>query len=301
MGAPVFSEFDTAQASIVADVKAAIDASSDWSNTSGQIMRCNAGGADMVVDLADAAASLNAMTLGVYRSPGVDKIQRFLLWKRTATGAATDPIHCQVSAGPDHLYIGAEGPRGGEPNAEDVTYGSYKTSLFLGTIVPYFDTTLDNQPAVVCVAATASGAANWITANVSRNAANSASWVPAYLMTLINPNFGSTNGILQGGLAGLDGLQYLGPWVVWEQTAGIRGRIKDCYYAGPSSASLMTASDPVRAIGQKLTYGGKTFVIVNPNRQHGVNVAVGTYLPWYASNVSANRAYHAVLIAVPTP
>jgi hypothetical protein len=114
--AVTFAQFDTTPAGAVAAIKAAILASTDWSNPAGDRVICTTTrGAAMVVDLADAAASVATLQFGVYRTTGLaDKIIRYLRW-RVSGGATSDPLHCAVSAGKDHLFITVEGPRAGAP------------------------------------------------------------------------------------------------------------------------------------------------------------------------------------------
>src|SRR3954471_9618280 len=114
-----YSEFTTTQANLVADLKTAITSSSDWANITGNILKATTTrGAQMVVDLTDAAIALNLLTIAFYRThdgvTGVDKITRFIYFKSGATGATTNPVYCVVSASKEHLYVSVEGPRSGQ-------------------------------------------------------------------------------------------------------------------------------------------------------------------------------------------
>src|SRR4051812_49534066 len=98
-----FSTFDCTPTTAVAAIKAAILASTDWSNPAGDRVVCTTTrGASMVVDLADAAATSFKLQFGIYRTTGLaDKIIRYLLWASSG-GTTSDPLHCVVSAGKEH-------------------------------------------------------------------------------------------------------------------------------------------------------------------------------------------------------
>lgn len=306
MAAPVFSEFDTTPANVVADIKTKILLSSDWSNISGDIVKATApSGAEMVVNLAKAAAGNTVLNLSVWRSHnagvGVDEKLYFLPWKRTSgsTSASSDPIHVKVSAGPELLYIEIEGPRGGETNAESAVNGSDRCSFCIGSITPYFDVAQDAVPAVVVVGNyTSSTIASQPVAYVSRNAANTTSWVPAYLLTL-TPFSMTEVATYTGHHTGLDGKTYLMPWVVSEVAGGLRGRVTAAWFGGPSPSTLSSSSDPTLAAGQRYTYDGRTYLLTSPSRVMGAILHTFS-LAWapYTSSSPLN-AYLGALLAIP--
>lgn len=271
----VLTEFDTTPAGWVAAVKAAIDLSSDWSNITGDIMKAVAGnGAQMVVNLNKAAVNTIRQPLAVWRThdgaSGVDERTSYHYW-RTVAGATTDPLHVLVSAGPDHLCIATEGPRAGEAGADSATLGSHKSTFFLGAMEPYFAVGVDPIAAVVVVERISdSSSDNTHTVAVSRNAANTTSWVSGFLVTpSILPNTLATAPVTrQGSWTALDGNTYLFPWVVWEIAAGIRGRLKTCFYAGCGAVSA--AGDPCLSPGEVVTYDGADYMLLSVGRSTSI-------------------------------
>jgi hypothetical protein len=216
----------------------------------------------MAVDLNDGATNgFQFAKLAVYRlyaaNVGTDKINRWLLW-RTSGGATTDPLHCLVSAGKDHLMIIVEGPRPGEPNTVNATFGSTRVCFFLGDIVPYFAG--DTIPALAVVAQTSQNLTSEPAISVSRNAANNASWVSARLLTLCVPNSTSNSTSLfplnGQPAATADGNTYLWPYVVVEDSAGMRGRIGKAFFGGWMMA---VAGIPGLGLGTKVTYNTETY------------------------------------------
>lgn len=302
-----FSEFDSTPATIVADVKAKLITSTDWTNITANIVKATSdNGCELVVDLQKAAAGNTQMNMSVWRShngtTGTDEKLCYLTWKRStaATAASTDPVHVKVSAGKNHLYIQMEGGRGGETNAESATLGSARHSFYLGEITPYFDAGLDPVDSCLLVANTlATGTSDQRNAYVNRNAANNASWVPAYLHSLSSYPVGVT-AHQAGNFVGLDGKTYLLPWMVWEIAGGIRGRLTDTWSGGPTTDLIATAvtSDPVLREGQRYTYGGKTFQLFAPMRGAGTG-AQASGLPWSPSAAASLGVSPTALIAVP--
>lgn len=248
MATRIFSAFDTTPANMVADIKAAILTSDAWSNPAGsRVVATTTRGADMVVDLADAAASNQRMQMGVYRTSGLsDKVTRYLQWRDTG-GSTSDPIHLVVSAGKEHLYLQVTAPYTGEANAS-----SNRGSFFISDLVPYFST--DSVAAVVCGGqASDSLTNNHYLCHVSRNAANNASWVTAYLGAL---GFQGINSPVNHQMPAADGDVYLSPYVVVETLAGLRGRLAEFFWAGWTDVAL---AGPGQL--SKVTVGGNTYIV----------------------------------------
>lgn len=230
-------------------------------------------GAQMVVDLADAAITSKTAQLGIYRThdgtTGVDKLTRYIGWRNSVAGATSDPIHIRVSAGKEHLYLDMEGPRVGEPSPEDASMGSARRVLFIGDIVPYFAG--DSVPAVVLVVPTSS-TNNTQKCWVSRNQGDSSSWVEAQLLSLCVPMAAraqtlgdvATNWVNR--LAAGDGKTYMGPYVVCEKTDGIRGRVAKAYFMGFRYTSDATSADSwaesAQAEFSRLSYNSETFIVL---------------------------------------
>jgi hypothetical protein len=296
--ATTFSTFDTTPTGAVAAIKAAILASSDWANPTGQRVVCTTTrGADMVVDLADAAATSAALQVGVYRTAALaDKLVRYLQWRGSGSGATTDPLHCTVSAGKEHLFILIEGPRVGEANP--ILNGSYRALLFLCDLVPYFAS--DTAPMVVCGGNSSNTTPNSTSAffvHVSRNAANNSSWVQATLETLSPPRgILSTNGVRANGQSlTAAGIYIARPWVVFEDVAGMRGRLAPFYYLG-FNFTIISGDLPVPAL-LKLTIGAVNYITVATNQSPLASQTSASPFGWTYSNTDG--AYASPIVAVP--
>jgi hypothetical protein len=273
--------------SLVADLKAAVLSCTDYANPAGQrVVATTTRGADIVVDLADAAAAAGKLTLGVYRTSALaDKLTRYLYW-RPSGGATSDTVHWAVSAGKEHLYFHVEGPQAGETNAADATDGSAKQAFFIGDIAPYF--AADTVPAV-CVVADPSAvvADGYIACHVSRNQANNASWVAARLATLaptplISAAAAGVTPITAVQRAASDGSAYLAPWVVYEDIAGLRGRIAKVFYAGANRQGSGGGTDPIASTFSRYTYGSDTYILLAPMRTVAASSRFA-YSPWGAT------------------
>lgn len=280
MATRIFSSFDTTPTNVVADIKTAILTSDAWSNPASQrVVAQTTRGADMVVDLADAAATAIRMTLGVYRTTGLsDKINRYLSW-RASGGATSDPLHVMVSAGKEHLFISINGPHTGEANAEAIPA---RCGFFIGDMAPYLAS--DSVAAVVVAGDATTSLTSTTTAAVSRNAANNASWVTARLATLAysNADSASTQPLLPVTVAA-DGNTYVWPYVVFESTAGIRGRITEAFFVGWSG---MAVSGPGEL--SRLSLGGNPYIVVRPVWEGNRNFPFGVF-----------TAANALLVAIP--
>lgn len=300
-----YAEFDSTPATIVADLKARILNSSNWSNISGGtgnvLSATTVRGAQMAIDLSDAAATTRTLQVGVYRtyasSAGTDKLIRFVNYRNVTVGATTDPVHVTVSAGPDHLFFVLEGPRAGEPNPDSAA-GSARQCLFLGDLVPYFS---GDSPTVVLLASIAALTQNTDTVWVSRNRANNASWVPARLATLTFPNVNIvTPWFSQQRATQADGNTYLWPYVVIEDTAGLRGRIAKAFYAGwQEIIDSPTSPDFPPALYGRLVYNSENYILVMPTRAAGSTNFSRSGFGW-STVAGTNALGNAPVIAVPT-
>lgn len=275
--ATAFSTFDTTPAGAVAAIKAAILASADWTNPAGdRVQATTTRGAAMVVDLADAAATAVRLQFGVYRTAALaDKVIRYLQW-RSSGGATTDPLHCVVSAGKEHLFITVEGPRAGEVNPADAAYGSFRPGFFVCDVVPYFAS--DAVPAVACggttSASTPSGSATY-PVHVSRNAANSASWVAGVLETLQPPRGNAGGPPLRYNGQSLSGSgPVVRPYLVFEDVAGMRGRLSSIFNLG---WNVVGANDVAAQAFSRVTIGPATYIGLTINRRVATNYSTSPF------------------------
>jgi|SRR5215467_2542865 len=304
-----YGEFDSTPANIVADLKARILNSTNWANISGgsgNVMSATTvDGAQMVVDLADAGATSRQIQMGIYRTytagAGTDKLTRYLCW-HTITGSTADLLHATLSVGQDHLFFYIEGPRGGEPNADDATWGSARQCFFIGRLVPYF--TGEPNPVVVSLANNVSlSSQSQPLVYVSRNRANTSSWVPARMGTLTIPNaqtnapWFSANRIAAG-----DSNTYLWPYVVIEEAAGLRGRLAKAFFAGlwaPGSA-IGTPQDFPPQVYQRLVYNAENYIIVLPHRCTTTTFQSRSAFGWADNSSTGEPGMASPAIAVPT-
>lgn len=305
-----YTELDTTGANWQTDITNAILASTDWSRPNaggkpGLFQATTTRGAQMNVDIIDAALTLNTAQFGVYRThdgtTGVDKITRYVPYKRQSGGAlATNPIHCVVSAGKEHLFISMEGPRQGEAGTDSNNYGSEKTFFFLNDLNPYFDNTIDKAPAVVCGGWWASDASGSIANNshrvaISRNHANTASWVQGRLQTLEFPHLYDNSNAISVNRMGLDGSYYLAPWVVFGDSSGMRGRLNSIFYAGMTNTDTYDA--PVPAVGSVVTYGSAKYKLLTAYKTDA------SFTTWNCfgsvANQGGNVQMRSTVIAVP--
>lgn len=233
-------------------------------------------GAQMVLDLSDAAATTLQLTFAMYRThngtTGVDKINRYM--SNMSLTATTNTVRARVSASKEHLYIEFEGPRNGEAGY-DVNYGNARRFMFMGDIVPYF--VGDTIPAVVVIAADSSNSSSsGRKAVVSRNQGDQDSWVPATLLTLCVPSVPLSTNDVDGlyhnswqQFSKGDGKVYLSPWVVAEDKDGMRGRIGQMFFTGWNWVNTVSPDgwSPIGfqfSEGARVSYGGTTYIVQKP-------------------------------------
>lgn len=262
----IYTEFATTPSNWVADVKAAILTSTDWANITGNIVKCtDDAGEQLVVDLQKSGATTQRAGLSVFTShdgtTGVNEKSFFHFWRTVVSGATVnDPLHIVVSAGKNHLCISSEGPRPGEPFAANIDSGSHKTTFWLGSLEPYFDSTDDPTPAVIVLGANPTDTVGAVDSAcyISKDSTGAVFWSTGYLATVVTPAL--TTLYRQGAWIALDGNTYLFPWVVWSALDGVRGRLKNCFNAGFMQGSVQSqVTDPVNGVGEEFTVGGKTY------------------------------------------
>jgi hypothetical protein len=271
-----YQEFTSTPATIIADLKTKIVLSSNWTVPTGNVVQCTAAnGATMALDLTGGGAADNQrIRTMAYRlfsgGVGTNGVQRSLYWNRVAP-ASSATLRVRVFAGNTLLYIEIEGPRAGEAGADSTTFGSYRQSIWLAQITPYH-----GADTIPCVAfggtssyhgyeSIVGTAPNSQVVYVSRNQGDTSSWVTARIMTLTVPAWQINAQAYNYRALASDGTQFLLPWVVFEDSAGIRGRLTDMFYAG-WSASDDTAVVGTIADSQTITYGGNTYRVTTPWR-----------------------------------
>jgi len=310
----IYSEFDTTPANLVADLKAKILTSSDYSNPTANIVKATTPlGAVIAMDLNTVAPSTTTFQPTVYRNwtggagTGVDPLSgRLIMYKRNATGSTSNILHVRVAAGSTLLYIDIEGPRQYEANADSGNYGSIRQCVCLSEMTPYFSGAIDPVPAVVLGGSTSyqgvvnSSASQPATVvNVSRDAGNQTSWVQGHLGALTFPSMINSYNWHNPSTA-LDGSDYLSPYVVFEDVAGMRGRLTDVFFAGWYSNVVNNSSDTVRGFtqGDTVSYGGKSYKILAPYKSESSTYQGGSFGVTIGNNGSTYMS--SPLIAVRT-
>lgn len=275
-----YSEFSTTQGNLLADLRTAILASSDWTrpNAAGfpsLYKATTTRGAVMAFNLEQAAQALHGLTIGVFRNHdgtnGTDLLTKYLYY-RTSVGtmASTSPLYCTVSVSKEHIYISIEGPRPSDLGAMSTAVGSAKVYFALCDLVPYH--AADTLPVVACIAnpnptPVASTGANYYVVQVSRNAANSTSWSPGKLMTLDFPSYGTNETLQSSRPCTIDGNYYLTPYVYFDDADGIRGRLSSIFFGGYNGSDSPECAPP--PLGSKVTYNGVSYKLLAPNRGDG--------------------------------
>lgn len=306
-----YQEFTCLGSNLLSTLQAAILASSDWvrPDSGGKptlFKATTTRGAQMVVDTADVAVTVQVATFGVYRThdgiTGVDKISRYLYMKRVSAGTlAANTYRGVVSAGKEHLFVMIEGPRVGESSPDSVGYGSIRNYFFMSDIVPYFDSTIDKAAAVaVGGAITATPSAGTLGVNhhvtvASRNMADTASWSPGKLLTLNFPIHYLQD---QPGwqVNGPDGNQYLSPYVFVSDSNGIRGRLSSFFFAGWNLVN--TFETPGVVPGSIVTYGGKQYKLLAVSKSDGTTGNVWGQFGAVLNNTGGD-AQRSPIVAVP--
>ena len=275
----IYREWRTFPASLLADLQTHMLASgSDWARPNSgarphTYKTTTTRGAEMVIDFNDAAPGTRNIQCGMYRTYdgttlGARRPGGYLFWKPTNNGtAAANPIYCTLSHSKDHLFLSIEGPRNGENAAESV-YGSPKEYLFMDSLAPYYDTSLDPQPAVVTYL---KEYANWgvnntvdsIRTRTSRSVDGTIEWGSSAIRTLWDGN-DAVNRV------GLDGKLVLSPYVVYDDKDGFRGRLNSFFYAGPNIPTDMYLNEPPQP-NSYVDQGGVRYKILEANRGDFIN------------------------------
>lgn len=309
--ATAYTVFDSTPATVVADIKAKILLSSDWTNITGNIVKATTTrGAQMVVDLADAAANSNRMQLAVYRThdgtTGVDKLTRYITYNNQ-TPATSTVLHCMVSAGKEHLVITVMGPRVGETGAQEIsTYGSPKASLALCDIVPYHAS--DTTPAVMLAAHQNSGIGD-VTDHVwvSRDQTNTLSWVKAYVYSLTRPAHFNSIGVhynVTQPLSRGDSKIYVWPFVVVEVVDGLRGRLNKIHYVGMNGGPAGPDDGSPPFAGTRVTYSSEGYIYTAITRGYnGGSYANGLSFSFqansFATTTGPSDTGNSTIVAIP--
>lgn len=280
-----YTEFDSTPTNILADLRTAITASTDWTRpNSGSepdtYKATTTRGAEMVFDLADAAVTNEKLQIGVYTSyDGTtfgSKTTKYLYFRYSTSGASSSqPLHCVVSASKEHIFVGIEGPRGGETGAVS-TSGGMKGYFFMTDLVPYHAADTDSvvvSGASQMAASPGGSLTNSLPVHISRDYANTSDWAAGRLASLEFPSVSlasQSNNRPQVTFprdCAIDGKFYLAPYVVFEDAAGIRGRLNRIFYAGVNYTETISAG--TAPVGSTVTYGGLTYILYAVSKSDG--------------------------------
>lgn len=297
-----YEEFNTTAANWVADTKAVITTSTDWTNITGDIVKATTTrGAEMVVNLGKAATTNNYATIAVWKthngSTGTFELTRYLHWKYQSAGTTANAVHVVVSASKEHLVIQVEGPYGTESNYDTADTGSKRTSFIMADIVPYH--AADTVEAVAFFSAIsttqAATAGNQFMA-VSANQADDAAWIPATLCTvqpIMSQEMGSYHAHSLQHVAKGDGKTYLFPYVIVENVDGLRGRLNNVYSAGWNKPNF-SSEGPGLNENDIVTYDSADYIIKRITR--GLNSSsTATYSPFGDVAASNSNAWEPLI------
>lgn len=221
----------------------------------------------------------------------------------TTPKALTDAVHAVLTAGKEHIFLTVEGPRNNEANTDSTSYGAIKNDMFMVDVVPYHAG--DTQPCVAAYGRWANSSTGdpttdtWV--EVSRNAANNASWVPAKIATL--SYFGTGGQTLGSRLqrtCSIDGNEYLWPYVVIQDGEGLRGRLNNIFNAGWNAYVGAAGGDTGEPIGDVLTYNSKDYVLV-PVTKGGSTGGTQQYSPLGMPGMTTytSSGYLSAIVAIP--
>jgi hypothetical protein len=286
-----YSEFLSTPATLAADIRTKILLSTDWSQPNSgslpNLVACTTtAGAAMRVEFSPSAMTNDNYRIGVRAwrahngTTGTDNKDYMLNFRDTGVGGGTtaDRLYVTVSASKDCLYVSVEGPRIGDANAEDASRGSTKTYFFMSALVPYFAG--DTNPVVVVggflgnnINPRGSNMGPYGAVFVSQGAdATTQSWAPATVSSL-QPLAGNValQPYMPQPISVLDSNNYyMYPLVITERTAGIRGTMSDLYFAGFNIiADVSNTFDIPAALGQTITYSGKSYKLQAVSKAHG--------------------------------
>lgn len=262
-------------------------------------------GADMIFDLNDTTYptlfNLNMAVWGGHDgTTGTNRSPRYLSWRANATGAAlSNPLHCIVSAGKEHIFISIEGPRAGEVGAVSAQYGSYRSYFFMSDMVPYHPE--DTVPVAYAGGSLIAGINSAVTNNsylghLTENLAGTSPWDPTKLASVdvLGWNVAPTVGVNRQSAA--DGQFYLFPYLCVSNAEGLRGRLSSFFFAGWSVANPHDLIG-VPPLGAKIVHNGQTYKLL------AVDKGGASANSWYQfganDNTAAGSFNNSVVVAVP--
>lgn len=224
---------------------------------------------------------------------------RYVYFHNLATMADSAVVHAVLSVSDTHLFFSLEGPYANETGATSTTYGSLRNYMFMDEIFRYHDT--DLTPALASWGVTGGDSSPAIAdllwrCEVSRDAANAASWGLARLPTVTMPHFATGAATNVSSHSTITNQTYLWPYIVVSDADGPRGRLRNLFFAGLNRTTY--AIDPVVTMGELITIGDVVYKTLAPHKGDGTQVAGGG-LGFYSGTNTSNDIYGAPIIAVP--
>lgn len=312
--ATVYYERNVLGSNLLSQLQTDILSSTDWARPNSATFptlykATTTRGAQMCIDLNTTAVDLNKMSLTAYRThdgtTAGDSALTYIRHKRTTGGAfATNTYHYILSCGKEHFFLAVEGPRGGETGADSAVYGSLRSYVFLCDLVPYFGA---DTAATVILGGIPTNVAPAITnlshqVRVGRNYANTLSWTTGHLTALsfpgINAQQGTNYTAYETRIATLDSNNYyLSPYVFWDNTEGIRGRLSSFFYAGFNYSDYTGDGTAPPLVGQVVSYGGATYKLIQVNRSDSSEATWGSF--GAAMNANAGFINYSPIVGVP--
>ena len=269
-------------------------------------------GATMMFDLADGPISnTTALQITAYSEDLGGLAQnnprlgtRYLSFKGANSGAiTTNFVYWTVSVSKEHVFIMVEGPRSGETGADVASYGSIRTYMFMGDLVPYYGSGVDPTPVAV-LAMSGDGAYKTTTGpyshkpQVTKNLTGSKPWNWGVLTSL---EFPGAQGPFQANRTAPDGSLTMSPYVYFDDEDGMRGRLANFFYVGPNgNGGDWSGPEEAVTANSFTTYDGVKYKILAVNRNNTANNgAVFGPFGWFTPNSGLPGSFYSPLVAVP--
>lgn len=302
-----YTEGRSLASNLLADLNTAILANADWtrpnSGSRPTTYKCTTTrGADMVIDLADAAITTSRLQVAAYTSydgttlgdktPGTNLAH----FKGASSGTtATNWVYWTLSLSKEHFFLMVEGPRGMDANADSASVGSTRSAIFMCDLVPYFDSGTDPDPEIIVDFQSANDSAYSNNAHKCRvsHLTDGTPWGSGLLTTLEFPAAGYAP---VANRFGLDGNRYLAPYVYFDDVEGLRGRLSSLFYAG---TNVNGDGSPLSLppVGSHVDYGGIRYKLLAIHKGGSNNVEVFSALG--NAGTSSGVPFYSPIVAVP--
>jgi len=236
------------QTGLIAEIDDALVTANGWTKSGSTYTSPTVDGRTLSFTLTD-TASYTQFVLPT--KSGVTKT----LYMYHGTSAQTVLCDLQIHAGPDFFYINTKGPGPGAANTWNNTWGSPRTLFGLFPMVPYLPA--DTAKPWVAIGGTTTTGLFYADAFVDIGI-NGVGWQAARLAT-IRPAIQdeiATGDSLPTRKA--NGLLPVWPFLVVENSAGLRGRLAHVYYGSEGYSRTGDTTEGLYSDGQRIVIDGAT-------------------------------------------